>query len=468
MALPYLHCRWLCIECAWPPERPKDKLIGAAISTAAPAPVSLTRAAMTAVAAVSPEPTDSRVIPIQEPVVVDTVTDASIDLIIRGRNSLAMSSSSSSSSGDSHHSTDHHFSVLPPVPSSGNESEPGLPVDSNNRREGPTIHVFQKSDQIMESKVNIPIHVSLLKRKADLSDTPPKIKYSPVRKKGDRRSTLVGKKQQTRARNSDPQEAIHGSAPSTKSFQCQSYIPVNEQVVTHPRTPRRVQVSKTRVSTTETVHTNGRGQLENHTRVQIEILDSDDETIADTPQQPQQPEPLAAAIKDTQKNTANGPASTAATDGVILVNQTAVDHTVLVATQAMAEEHKKDKIHVFNSEAFDAMMYSQSALCPPPGVASQAPTRPKTPVKKTSVGYQRQYLSINPAIHLPIQRSEEWHTRKVIEIQARGRRKEWFGKVIERRRWLRAKEKAEEDERNAAKESNQKFLRKDPQPWSYD
>lgn len=128
---------------------------------------------------------------------------------------------------------------------------------------------------------------------------------------------------------------------------------------------------------------------------------------------------------------------------------------------------KKDNIYAFDSEAFDAMIYRQSTLRPPPGVASQAPARPKTPVKKRSVEYQRQYLPINPAIHLPIQRSKEWHTKKALEIQARGRRKAWFGKVIERRRWLRAKEKAEEDERNAAKEPNQKPLRIDPHPWSY-
>ncbi|PNP43886.1 hypothetical protein TGAMA5MH_04169 [Trichoderma gamsii] len=338
---------------------------------------------------------------------------------------------------------------------------------NNNRRDGPTIHVFQKSDETLQSKENIPIHISPLKRKADLSDALPKIKDSPVQQKGDGRSTSLEKERQTKARNSNYQEAIYRSAPPTKSSKCQSHVPGSEQVAHQPRTPRKVQVSNTLVSTIETVQANGRGQLENHTRVQIEILDSDDEDIIDIPQQPQQPELLAAATKRTQKNMANDPASTVGTDGAIVVDQTVVDHTVLVATQAIAEERKKDKVHVFDSEAFDAMIYRQSTLRPPPGVASQAPARPKTPLKKPSVEYQRQYLSINPAIHLPVKRSDNWHTKKALEIQARGRRKAWFGKVIERQRWLRAKEKAEEDERNAAKESNQMALRIDPQPWSY-
>ncbi|KAM0458922.1 hypothetical protein ACHAO4_002310 [Trichoderma viride] len=367
---------------------------------------------------------------------------------------------SSSRAGDT--SSEESSSITVAQPPSRRKPEP----INNNRCEGPTIHVFQKSDQAFQSKENIPIHISPLKRKADLSDTLPKIKDSPVQQKGDGRSTLLEKERQTKARISNYQEAIYGSAPPTNSSKCQSHVPSSEQAANQPRTPRKVLVSNTLVSTIETVQTNGRGQLENHTRVQIEILDSDDETIIDIPQQPQQPEPLATATKDKQKDMANSSASTAGTDRVI-VDQTVVDHTVLAATQAIAEERKKDKVHVFDSEAFDAMIYRQSTLRPPPGVASQAPARPKTPVKKPSVKYQRQYLPINPAIHLPIKRSEEWHTKKALEIQARGRRKAWFGKVIERRRWLRAKEKAEEDERNAAKESNQKPLRIDPQPWSY-
>ncbi|EHK45075.1 hypothetical protein TRIATDRAFT_88018 [Trichoderma atroviride IMI 206040] len=367
---------------------------------------------------------------------------------------------SSSRAGDT--SSEESSSITVAQPPSRRKPEP----INNNRREGPTIHVFQKSDQILQSKENIPIHISPLKRKADLSDTLPKIKDSLVQQKGDGRSTLLEKERQTKARNSNYQEAIYGSAPPTKSSKCQSHVPSSEQAANQPRTPRKVQIPNTLVSTIETVQTNDRGQLENHTRVQIEILDSDDETIIDIPQQPQQPKPLAAATKDAQKNMAC-PASTIGTDGFIVVDQTVVDHTVLVATQAIAEERNKDKARVFDSDAFDAMIYRQSTLRPPPGVASQAPARPKTPVKKPPVEYRRQYLPINPAIHLPIKRSEEWHTKKALEIQARGRRKAWFGKVIERRRWLRAKEKAEEDERSAAKEPNQKPLRIDPQPWSY-
>ncbi|KAL6907008.1 hypothetical protein GGI43DRAFT_249304 [Trichoderma evansii] len=340
-----------------------------------------------------------------------------------------------------------------------------------NRREGPTIHVFQKSDHIFQSKENIPIHISPLKRKADPSDTLPRIKDTSVEQRGDGRSTLLETERQTKARNLKQPENIHGSAPPNKSSKYQSYMTSDEQAANLPRTPRKVQISNTLVSTIETVHTNGRGQLENHTRVQIEILDSDDETTIHIPQQPQQPNPPAIATKGEQNNMAKGPPSTIATDGVIVVDQTVVDQTVVdqtvvVATQAIAEERKKDKIRTFDSEAFDAMIYRQSTLRPPRGVTLQAPARPKTPVQNPAIEYQRQYLSINPAIHLPYNRSEEWHAKKALEIQARRGRKAWFGKVIERRRWLRAKEKAEEDERNAAKESNQKLSRVDPQPWS--
>lgn len=343
----------------------------------------------------------------------------------------------------------------------------GKPESANtNRREEPTIHVFQKPDQALQSKENIPIHTSPLKRKADLSDSLPKIKESPIQRNGDGRSALLEKERQTKARNSTHQETTHGSALSAKPSRYQSHTPGSEQAANQPRTPKKIQMSNALVSTIETVHTNGRGRFENHTRVQIEILDSDDDTTIKIPQQPQQPLPLAAAMKDT-KDMANGPAPTVGVDGVIVVDQTVVDHTVVVATPAIAEERKKGKTHVFDSDAFDAMIYRQSTLHPPRGVALQAPTRPKTPVRKVSAEYQRQYLPINPAIHLPIQRSEEWHAKKALDIQARGRRKAWFGKVIERRRWLRAKEKAKEDERNAAEESKQKLLRVDPQPWSY-
>ncbi|KAL7923597.1 hypothetical protein ACQKWADRAFT_311848 [Trichoderma austrokoningii] len=354
-------------------------------------------------------------------------------------------------------SLEESTSITVAQPPSWRKPEPA----TTNRREGPTIHVFQKPNQTLQSKENIPIHISPLKRKADIADSLPKIKDAPIQQNG------LEKERQTKARNSNHQEAIDGSAPSAKpSSRHQSHIPSSEQAADQPRTPRKIQKPNTLVSTIETIQTIDKGQFENHTRVHIEILDSDDDTASNVPQQPQQPTPLAAATKDTQDK-ANGPAPTVGTDSIIVVDQTVVDHTVLVATPAIAEERKKDRIHIFDSDAFDAMIYRQSALRPPQGVALQAPARPKTPVEKPSVEYQQQYLPINPAIHLPIQRSEEWYTKKALDIQARGRRKAWFGKVIERRRWIRAREKAEEDERNAAKESNQRLMRIDPQPWSY-
>ncbi|KAL6893044.1 fungal-specific transcription factor domain-containing protein [Trichoderma longibrachiatum] len=87
-------CRRLCLDCTWPPERSKDKLAAAAS------------------------------IPIQEEAVaINSITDSSTELIIRGSPALS-SSSRSSSSGASHFSLDHHFGALPPLsPPSGNDFE---------------------------------------------------------------------------------------------------------------------------------------------------------------------------------------------------------------------------------------------------------------------------------------------------------------------------------------------------------
>jgi hypothetical protein len=333
---------------------------------------------------------------------------------------------------------------------------------STNRREGPTIHVYQKPDQIFQSKENIPIHISPKKRKADSSDIQPRIKGPPFEQREEGRSTLLETERQRRSQNSNQQGDICPSAPLNKSSKNQSHIPNDEQPTNRLRSSKKVQASNTSMSTIEVVHAKAKGQLENQSLVELEILDDGIEQSAVlVPQRPQQPKPQAIASKDERKDMTDTSHSTIG-QSVLLVNQ-----TVLVATQVTAEECRKAKAHVFDSEAFDTMIYRQSMLRPPQGVALQASARPKTPVQKSSVEYQRLYLPVNPAIHLPYNRSEEWYKQKALEIQARGRRKAWFGKVIERRRWLRVKEKAEEDKQNTAKASNQKPPRIDPQAWSY-
>ncbi|KAM0256300.1 hypothetical protein ACHAQJ_005065 [Trichoderma viride] len=340
-------------------------------------------------------------------------------------------------------------------------------IASTNRREGPTIHVYQEPNRIFQSKENIPIHISPKKRKADSSDSQPRTKAPPIEHRGEGRSTLSETERQIKSQNSNQQADINGSAPLLKSSKYQSHIPNDEQPASRFRSFKKAQASNTVASTIEAVHAKAKGQLENHTRVEIEILDDDDdseETAVHVPQrlqQPQQPKPQAIASKGEQEDTIDAAPSTVGKDVLV------VDEAVLVATQDTAEERSKGKVHVFDSEAFDTMIYRQSMLRPPQGVSLQAPARPKTPVQKPFVEHQRRYLPVDPAIHLPYNRSEEWYKQKALEIQARGGRKAWFGKVIERRRWLRAKEKAEEDERNMAKASNQKPLRMDPQPWSY-
>ncbi|PHH88600.1 hypothetical protein CDD83_7327 [Cordyceps sp. RAO-2017] len=135
-------------------------------------------------------------------------------------------------------------------------------------------------------------------------------------------------------------------------------------------------------------------------------------------------------------------------------------------TQAQAEASKKAgrlKARVFDSAAFDAAIYRQSeAIRPPAEVA--VPSRPKQRPSRPSSEDQRMYIHANPAIHSSHNRSGEWFKAKALEMQRRGRRKAWFGKVVERQRWLRAQQRSQRTVVNGSKFAQRLTT---PQPWTY-
>ncbi|KAL7798999.1 hypothetical protein V8C37DRAFT_143756 [Trichoderma ceciliae] len=332
---------------------------------------------------------------------------------------------------------------------------------STNRLEASTIHVYQKAGQIFQIKENLPLHISPKKRKADSSDIRPRIKEPPIEQRAEGHTTLAESERQTGSRKFKQQEDSYRSALPSKSSKYHGHKLNDEQTASRLRNSKKARASNTLVPAIEVVHAKVKGQFENHTRVQVEVLgDAGGQNTVHTFQWPQQTKPRANGSKDERESLIDAPPST------VEKTLSVVDQTELVATQVTAAEATKAKDHIFDSEAFDTMIYRQSMLRPPRGVSLQVPGRPKTPAQISSVEDRKRYLPINPAIHLPYNRSDEWYKQKTLEIQARGGRKAWFGKVIERRRWLRAKEKAQEDERVTARASNRK-TRIDPQPWSY-
>ncbi|KAF5651332.1 hypothetical protein F52700_53 [Fusarium sp. NRRL 52700] len=110
---------------------------------------------------------------------------------------------------------------------------------------------------------------------------------------------------------------------------------------------------------------------------------------------------------------------------------------VPLSSRAKAEARKKRLLVEFDSEAFDSLIYRQSSLQPPPHVTVSSRIVKYRPV----YGDQKPlYLPVNPAIHHMHKRSRAWYRKKCDEIRRRPKRKEWFGKVVERQRWLQALE----------------------------
>ena len=126
------------------------------------------------------------------------------------------------------------------------------------------------------------------------------------------------------------------------------------------------------------------------------------------------------------------------------------------------EERRRLKLARFDSDAFDTMIYQQSSTQPPEGVLVSR----RLPNRMTTLSEDRRLaLPVDPTIHGMHKRPEEWIQKKSKEIAKRGGRKAWFGKPIERKRWLRAQEAAKEKEREKARKAKKPPPRKDPEPW---
>ncbi|PFH60293.1 hypothetical protein XA68_11176 [Ophiocordyceps unilateralis] len=108
----------------------------------------------------------------------------------------------------------------------------------------------------------------------------------------------------------------------------------------------------------------------------------------------------------------------------------------------------------FNAAAFDTAIYSQAGAMKPPAGVSVPPRRKR---RLSGASDDRVYVHANPVIHRAHNRSQEWHKEKAREIQARGGRKVWFGRVMERIQWRRRRESR----------SNQSARLTTPQPWTF-
>ncbi|KAJ6783269.1 hypothetical protein PWT90_06147 [Aphanocladium album] len=117
---------------------------------------------------------------------------------------------------------------------------------------------------------------------------------------------------------------------------------------------------------------------------------------------------------------------------------------------------------VFNSDAFDAMIYSQSEMSPPRGVSVPRPTTASRPAPPHHHDRQR-YVAGNPAIHGPVERPEKWWRDKLREIRKRPNRKAWFGRATERMRWLHSKQRQEEAPKHSGNPDGRK-ARLEPRP----
>ncbi|KAI8673856.1 hypothetical protein NCS55_00707300 [Fusarium keratoplasticum] len=138
--------------------------------------------------------------------------------------------------------------------------------------------------------------------------------------------------------------------------------------------------------------------------------------------------------------------------------------TVMLPFRAKYEARRKKMLAAFDSAAFDACIYRQSDLRPPPGVV--IPSR-KTRKAKASSEEPRLFLPVNPAIHRMHNRSEDWYKKKCQEIKRRPRRKAWFGKVLERQRWLNAREAKLDEECEQARLAGKDPPFRPPQPRTH-
>ncbi|KAM0552580.1 hypothetical protein ACHAPJ_007909 [Fusarium lateritium] len=136
------------------------------------------------------------------------------------------------------------------------------------------------------------------------------------------------------------------------------------------------------------------------------------------------------------------------------------DKTVLLPFRAKAEARRKRLLARFDSAAFDSLIYRQSNLRPPAGVGVR-----RTVGKGLASSEGKQlFLPVNPAIHKMHKRSQTWYRKKCEEIRRRPGRKAWFGKVVERRRWIQDEEVKLEKQRQQAQFAGTMPPFKQPQP----
>ncbi|KAM0340105.1 hypothetical protein ACHAPU_010678 [Fusarium lateritium] len=131
--------------------------------------------------------------------------------------------------------------------------------------------------------------------------------------------------------------------------------------------------------------------------------------------------------------------------------------------RAKSEARRKRLLSNFDSDVFDSLIYRQSKLRPPTNntVPSHAMQRKLAPYKGKQV-----FLPVNPAIHRMHKRSRAWYKQKCEEIRKRPRRKAWFGKVMERKRWLHYMKLKLEKQRQEAQETGTAPPFEAPEPRS--
>ncbi|KAL6873257.1 hypothetical protein HDV57DRAFT_246202 [Trichoderma longibrachiatum] len=401
------------------------------------------------------------------PAVVEGLVHAGLEFASTLRLSFAQTASATHdnvlSATPSVRAGDLNMEELPSITVANKASRKESNPVTSRRREASTINVVHESSRHTPLTGDIPLHLSPKKRKADVAGVQPSTQGPSHIQGNEAHSTSSASKRQTRSRSSAQSGDGTQTARSGKPSKAQSSKLGNDQGASHLRSSKRVRTSKGPTPASEIAQTRTNGRIENLGQGRGGYPD-DNGRHGSIPisQQPQQPKPRETRSTDGRESRIPPPLPTPETD------VTVEDQTTPAAGQSAVQELSTAKRHAFDSEAFDAMIYRQSSLHPPPGVPSQPATRPKTPTKVPSAGVQRQYLAVNPTIHMVHNRSDAWHKQKALEIQARGGRKAWFGKVIERRRWMRANERAKEEEQKAVKTSNKKPKRADPQPWSYD
>lgn len=335
------------------------------------------------------------------------------------------------------------------------------PVNSR-RHEASSVDDFQEPGQHSGVTGDIPLYLPPKKRKADAADAQSSIQKPSHIQTKKANPTSSAPKRQTRSRSS----AQSGTSKQTSPLENPSEPPSSrlgdDQATSHLRSSKRIRTFNDPTPVAETAQAIAGERAESFGHVRRATPDgSGGHGSTSISRVSQQPKPSQNRSTNERESITIPPLPTPESD------VTVEDQTMPAARERAAQELSTAKRRDFDSEAFDAMIYRQSSLRPPPGVPKQSAARPKTPAQVPSTGDQRKYLAVNPAIHLTHYRSDEWFKQKALEIQSRGGRKAWFGKVIERRRWIRAKERAEEEKQKAAKMSNKKPKRVDPQPWSY-